>query len=655
MNNKSYWLWHYGEYEIYHFTKLHLLREERGYHRPAFWQLPVPYVTAEFRKEFTGSGYLICQINGQGHVALDGQRYCKNTRVEIPEGHHVVEVHASNMGGLPAIFVESDICPSDGSWVSVPFAYTAGTQDHRPVGWNSHFNRPDQNPEVFPFSYERREPVSVQKTDKGLLYDFGRECFGFLNIAGSKEKMGVYYGESEAEALDIDYCYITDEVEDEDSYRLKQRAFRYIHLVPAVEGLTVSMDHEYLPLEQLGNFNCDDELFNRLFEASVETFHLNCREGFFDGIKRDRWVWGADCLLAARVNRYLFADKDIEQRSLIGLVGKEPITQHINTILDYSMIWHIFLYEHYMTYGDKAFVERIFPMAEKLMEFCETRINTDGFMEGAITDWTFIDWAEMEKEGAVCAEQMLLIQAYKAMAELANILGKDGSAYETKAETLKKRVNQFFWKEELGAYIDSYVTGSDHVTRHANIFAVLYDIADEHQTAAILEQVIRNENIAKITTPYFRCYELDALAKLGEFGQVEEVLRSYWGGMMALGAQTLWEEYIPSMTGNEHYAMYGGKYEKSLCHAWSSGPVYLFGRYYLGVEATSAGYETFSVKPNLGGLKEISGTVPVNGGTVTVKLNAKELSVLATKPGGTLHWQGKCYELQAHVPVILPA
>ena len=57
-----------------------------------------------------------------------------------------------------------------------------------------------------------------------------------------------------------------------------------------------------------------------------------------------------------------------------------------------------------------------------------------------------------------------------------------------------------------------------------------------------MKNVLKNENITKITTPYFEGYELDALAKLGEFGAVEEKLTSYYGGMIKLGAQTIWEE-----------------------------------------------------------------------------------------------------------------
>ena len=107
------------------------------------------------------------------------------------------------------------------------------------------------------------------------------------------------------------------------------------------------------------------------------------------------------------------------------------------------------------------------------------------------------------------------------------------------------------------------------------------------------------------------------------------------------------------MSGIQHYAMYGGKYEKSLCHAWGAGPIYLFGRYYLGVRATSAGYETFTVEPRLGGLEEICGTVPTGEGAVTVKLNKEKLSVVATKAGGTLLWKGKRYILKPDEPVVI--
>ena len=650
---ESYWIWHYGDYEIFHTMNIHLKREERGYHRPAFWKIATPYASVKFKKQITcdAVGYLICHINGNGNVTIDGVCYPEKTRIELTPGSHKVEVHVSNHGGLPAVFIESDICPSNESWNCNHYA-----GEYAPVGYNKHFRHAEQNPEHFPFEYQNRLPISQEKTDGGMLYDFGTELFGYINISGANEpdELDIFYGESREEVLDTAYSYITDRVTGKQNYRLKQRAFRYIYIKNSSCDLEVSADYEYLPLEAKGTFQCDNSLFNDICSVATYTFHLNCREAFLDGIKRDRWVWSGDAYQSARINRYLFADKEIEQRTLLGLIGKEPIEQHINTILDYSLLWIIALYEHYMTYGDKAFLGRIYPMAKKLLDFCETRLNEDGFIEGLPGDWTFIDWSKYEKVGAVCAEQMLLIQAYSAMALISKELdtGLEESLLD-KRDTLKRRVNEFYWNNEKGAFIDSYKSGNAHVTRHANIFAVMYDITNKAQAKSILQNVLMNDAITKITTPYFAGYEMDALAKLGEFDAVEEKLTSYYGGMIKLGAKTIWEEYDPEMVGIEHYAMYGGKYEKSLCHAWGAGPIYLFGRYYLGVSATSAGYETFTVEPNLGERKEIRGTVPVGDGAVTVELNHEKLFVLATKSGGTLLWKDKQYILTPDEPLVL--
>jgi hypothetical protein len=77
------------------------------------------------------------------------------------------------------------------------------------------------------------------------------------------------------------------------------------------------------------------------------------------------------------------------------------------------------------------------------------------------------------------------------------------------------------------------------------------------------------------------------------------------------------------------------------------------GRYYLGVYPTAAGYDAFVVEPQLGGLEWIKGTVPVNGGTVSVELTQEALEVLADKPGGMVRVNGREYPLQKGIPFRL--
>jgi len=181
----------------------------------------------------------------------------------------------------------------------------------------------------------------------------------------------------------------------------------------------------------------------------------------------------------------------------------------------------------------------------------------------------------------------------------------------------------------------------------------MYGIATPKQIESIKNNVLKNDNITKITTPYFEGYELDVLGKLGEYCYIENMLENYWGGMLKLGATTFWEEFDPTKNGIEHYAMYGGKYEKSLCHAWGANPIYLFGRYYLGVYPTSPGFETFKVEPNLGGLKKFEGTVPTKNGEVKIYLDSTHLKVTATQSGGTLIFNDKKYALEKNKELII--
>ena len=45
-------------------------------------------------------------------------------------------------------------------------------------------------------------------------------------------------------------------------------------------------------------------------------------------------------------------------------------------------------------------------------------------------------------------------------------------------------------------------------------------------------QVLQNDSILKITTPYMRFYELEALCALGEQESVMKEMKAYWGGML---------------------------------------------------------------------------------------------------------------------------
>jgi hypothetical protein len=179
------------------------------------------------------------------------------------------------------------------------------------------------------------------------------------------------------------------------------------------------------------------------------------------------------------------------------------------------------------------------------------------------------------------------------------------------------------------------------------MFAILYGYAYEEQRREIMQSVMLNPDIPAITTPYMRFYELETLCMDGLHTQVLQEMRDYWGGMLREGATSFWEKYVPSESGAEHLAMYGRPYGKSLCHAWGASPVYLLGKYYLGVRPTKSGYEEFEVRPNLGDLEWIAGDVPTPNGMIHVEMNRHEIKVRATAGRGTLYYGDQQLTIEA--------
>ena len=185
------------------------------------------------------------------------------------------------------------------------------------------------------------------------------------------------------------------------------------------------------------------------------------------------------------------------------------------------------------------------------------------------------------------------------------------------------------------------------VERYANIFAILFDFLNDGQKQTVARTVLHNPAVMPITTPYMRFYEMEALCLLGEQDDVLRQMKDYWGGMIAHGATSFWEAYDPALDQNglaplrEHLCMYGRPYGKSLCHAWGASPIYLLGKYFLGVKPLKPGYQEFEIRPVLGGLEWMEGDVPTPNGTIHVAMNDHQITVKATEGEGYLYLRSK--------------
>lgn len=697
--NGAVWIWYPGDFELYHGMRQNFRREERGMGWPAFWKMDDWRKNVRFFRKYKLAQQETFAVygHGTGHVQVDGQKFPLGTEVTLSAGEHLIEVFIGNMTGLPCIYVEgfneNGSIRSDATWGADDFLEAV------PAGTSSLYTKKEQDPNIVVYEEICVQPVSVTEKEGGALADFGRmvdgrPVIGFTSkYSGDERTFTVLYGESEDEAMDPAYCYYK-EVNASAGKELKKRAFRFIYLSGIKsEVITISAVHQGVPLKVRASFSCSDEVINRIWDVAEETYRLCSGLFFIDGIKRDRWIWSGDAYQSMMVNPYLYFDREIDKRTSRALRGNTEIRQHINTIVDYTMLWLISIQNEYMMDGDIAYVREMYPKMEAVMDLLFSQTDAHGFVCGRERDWIYIDWADIDKEGPISAEQVLLWKCCKVMADCTELLadqgesatgadlgtgtcqnttsaqalgsgakdtyaapalGPDGrplpadhvapldaplpqeeraklrasaACYEEKADALRQAILEYYWDEEKGALIDSFVSGKRNVTRHANIFAVLFDFADEKQTEEIRRNVFYNENVPQITTPYFKFFELDALGKLGDLDAIWETLHSYWGGMLERGAVTFWELFDPRQEGKAQYGMYGDPFGKSLCHAWGASPIYLLGKYFLGVRPTAPGYKTYEVKPAVQYWDKLDCMVPVGDKTVHIALENGELAI----------------------------
>lgn len=645
----AHWIWHFGDYELYHHLQLSCRREEKGSSYACMWPVTRPHFNARFYTEFTATNDTVIRVVSRsgGKIYVAGGAFAFNTDIPLPAGQYTVQVNCFDREAFPAFFIDSEFLKTGADWVSD--AYCA---ERTSVGFDEAFTTSDADPTVFPFCYETVQPIATEHIGGGVLYDYGRELFGPVTLEGltPDKTVRLTYGESREEALCYEDAIIRETLCGENAPTRPARAFRYLHVVGDV---TPTAQYEYLPLTDTASFSCDEPLAQRIWDTCAYTFHLNSREAYFDGIKRDRWVWSGDAYQSVWVNHYLYFDPAIVRRTILSLLGHAPYRSHINMINDYSCYLIHMVWDHYMATADAAFVHQIWDDLKALYTFIVSRLDDNGYIVEQPGDWIFIDWSEhLDKGGAISAEQILLWQAHRVMGRLAVLCG-EADVYTARADRLRENVLRDFWDEACGAFIDCYTTGRRNVSRQSNVFAVLYDFVDDATAARIGNTVLLNDVVPAITTPYFKLYELMALCKLGEIETAQAFIRSYWGGMIELGATTVWEQFDPNESGAEHLAMYEEPFGRSLCHAWGSGPLLLWGKNVCGVAPTAPAYATFDVRPQPGMYQHFHGVVPIFGGTVTVSYDHGTITVTASRDGGTLHVGDRSYPLSAGVPVTV--
>ena len=461
-----------------------------------------------------------------------------------------------------------------------------------------------------------RDDLPEDRTFDGLAksggyYDAGAETIAFVECA-SKAEPRLYLGESLPELMDeaIDRmeCFPRMRQVADGRWRTETaQAFRYLRF-KGDEGVSgVRVVPVGRRMDERGAFSAPSPRHAAMRDVGVRTVRLCALDFLVDGIKRDRLPWGGDLAVSLLADAYVFGDAEIARRSLSVLDAYES---DVNGIVTYSM-WLVISHDLYqLHFGDRKFLEDRWWRVKWRVEDLVGRTDANGFVAKGL-DWVFIDWSGPESRTAL---QAVWAGALDAAARLADRVSDPRTAdYRALAAKVRANLNRLAWDEERGLYrVNPGETRE--FARQANVYAVVFGVADAEKARRVGAELAK-DGLPAVGTPYVRGWELVALSRAGQYQAFWDGLEKTFGAMLDAGATTFWEGFDANAKGDAQYAFYGRRWGKSLCHAWSAWPAFLFVSEAMGVRPTADGWTACETKP-IPGAEGMEASVPTPRGTL---------------------------------------
>ncbi len=369
------------------------------------------------------------------------------------------------------------------------------------------------------------------------------------------------------------------------------------------------------PFQERATFESSDPLHKKLWDTSWWTARLCAHETYEDCPYYEQVQYIYDTRLQSMVSYMVAGDFRLARQALRQfaqtrrsdgiILARSPAVAWEPTILPtLSLIWVEFLEDFLMYSGDENLVRELWDCLEGIFKWFE-QFEQDGLLDN-IPYWVFTDWtvpSSRHIHGSTGELNMRRIGALQAATRLARTLNKHDRAdyFTLVAEKAKSAVQARLWSDKENMFLDE-VDGT-LTAEHANILAILYEVAREGQTRRIFEELERRDSLARTSLSY-SYYTYRAYEKFGD-PAYEKVFhdRLYnWTDQLALHATTWFEKGEPS---------------RSDCHGWGSWIMCDFLTCLLGITPLEPGFGKVKIVPKPMNLAWAKGSIPTVRGKIS--------------------------------------
>lgn len=363
--------------------------------------------------------------------------------------------------------------------------------------------------------------------------------------------------------------------------------------------------------EFCGDFKCENDGMNTLWQKSLRTLYVTMRDNFMDCPDRERAQWWGDVTNEMMMTMYSLAPSSY----LLYLKGVstmlsyiDPETNVLQTVVpiknDYfelpcqQLAGVCGFYTYYMYTGDTQFIKDVYKAAVNYLSLWNFQEN--GLVEHRSGSWDWQDWGD--KIDIAPLENAWYYYALSAVKNMAEITGDVSAAKEIEGKMISLySAYQTLWTGE--GYRSEDNEGYDD---RGNAVAVLSGLCPEENYGAMKDLLFSVRN----ASPYMEYYVLESLCKMGGYSLAQKRMCERYKEMIEEDYSTLWENWI--------------KKDGTSNHAWTGGPLVIMSKHFAGVKPTVAGYEKVEIRPQYDLFENISCTVPTVKGDIALSIASDE-------------------------------
>ncbi len=491
---------------------------------------------------------------------------------------------------------------------------------------------------------------STDARHPALLLDFGKEIQGGIQLvtgmpASQKPvRIRVRFGESVSEAM----CEIDGKNGATNDHAVRDfqlslpwlgvaevgnSGFRFVRIDLPDDSVELQLKEiraiaTYRDIPYKGSFRCSDERLNQIWQTGAYTVHLNLQEYLWDGIKRDRLVWIGDMHPEVMTVNTVFGYNEAVPKSLDLTRNITPLPNWMNGISSYSIWWLLIQRDWFRYQGDWTYLQSQKDYLVDLLKVLISKVDASG--REHLDGMRFLDWPSNENPEAINAGlQALMVQAMKYGAELCSLLQEPelaSTCLETEAR-LRKAAPQV-----IKPFLALKKKPTEPGMKQAAALLAWAGLMEANEAD---KKYLSQEGGHGFST-FYGYYMLRSMALAGNYSGALDIIRSYWGAMLDMGATTFWEDFnldwLPNAAPIDELVPAGKKdihgdfgaycykgFRHSLCHGWASGPTSWLTEYVLGVEVLEPGCRVLRIVPHLADLEWVEGTFPTPKGIVKIR------------------------------------